>query len=365
MLASGRRQLRRTEPSVDPTTLAAELHPLLVQRYGPGVEIHLDHLDVVERRRAVSVGVPVRVRGVPTRLQVTIPRPGAEPTVDRARQQERIQHSAVLERAFAGTGHLVVGMVGHLPTLDAIVTEHVEADPLRELLVQASDRSGPPSIVMEEVYRRLGQWLGHYYVQVGQAQILRATPAQLLAFAEFELDRLVELTDAIDHDRLRRRVDGLLMGLATTDVVFAHPHGKLQAGTVLITADGRPTVVGPITGGDRWAPLVFDLATLLVDPIITRRQWMWHLPAVEDHTIGRWNYVLLANILPPEFQDPNLVELGCLIAVLHKWRYVLEELSAQPRMGRLRRPLDAWVRLGFERLCLDRDRLGRLVDRPR
>jgi hypothetical protein len=196
------------------------------------------------------------------RLVVKVPRWEEAPTLDAAlaagpQESTRKEHAALRAMAAAvgaaaDAGLAAVVPVAYLPEINAVVTERLEAAPLRARL-----RSWPGAERRQsEVLRRAGRALRLYHDRVAGAAPAHLDGAALAAEVEAAigagLTRRGTLLVVAEEAR-RRRGSGAIVG---------DSHGDFTLANVLVTAEGRAAVLDPnLVPG----PLLADAAKLLTD----------------------------------------------------------------------------------------------------
>ncbi|MFH1331461.1 MAG: aminoglycoside phosphotransferase family protein [Actinomycetota bacterium] len=197
-------------------------------------------------------------------LVVKVPRWEEAPTLEAAlaagpQESTRREH-ATLEAiadavgASGDPGLAAVAPVAYLPDINAVVTERLEAGPLRSRLGPRPGAEGRQAAVL----RRAGRWLRLYHDRVAGAAPGRFDGAALA----LELERVAAV---VARPSLREALAGLARRARERDgveAVVGATHGDFNLANVLVTGDGRVAVLDPnLVPG----PLLQDAAKLLTD----------------------------------------------------------------------------------------------------
>lgn len=273
------------------------------------------------------------------RLVVKIPRWEEAPTLEAAlaagpQESTRREHATLeaLAAAVAGSadpGLAVVLPVAYLPGINAVVTERLEAAPLRSRLGRwpGSERREA------EVLRRAGRALRLYHDRVAGAVAGTFDGERLAAELEAEAARLggipsrwsAALASLARQAREHHR-DPVLLGAA---------HGDFNLANVLVTGDGRVAILDPnLVPG----PLLVDVAKLLTDLRMRRSR------ALTLGLLGRKGLAAAEAAFLEGYGPADLSLLGFLRAVATVRRGLETEDRLPARPAALRRVAGALLR---------------------
>lgn len=271
-------------------------------------------------------------------LVVKIPRWEEAPTLETAlaagpQQSTRREHAtleaiSVAVEASGDLGLAAVLPVAYLADLNAVVTERLDAVPLRSRLGPRPGAEGRQA----EALRRAGRWLRLYHDNVAGAVAGALDGAALAA----------ELEDLSAHPSVPLLLQETLAALARqarerdgSPAVVGAAHGDFNLANVLITGDGRVAVLDPnLVPG----PVLQDAAKLLTDLRLRRGR------ALTLGRVGRRGLEAAEAAFLDGYGPADAALLGFLraVATARRWAEMESRLAAQA--GPLRRPAAAVLR---------------------
>lgn len=230
--------------------------------YGPGAR-RVGEAPVEVRAWSVHLRPVIRTRGREITLVVKIPTWKEAPDLDAAlaagpqegtrRESEVLEAIRAMVAAARDPGLTAVVPVAYVPEINAVVTEMLDAVPLRSLLRPGCWARARIALA------GTGRWLRLFHETIGGA----ATGP----FPAAEIHREIESVHRVAADR---RAPGLIgevleeigeraRRLSGSECVLAATHGDLGPSNILVDRDGRVAVIDP-NGVD--GPAVGDLAKL-------------------------------------------------------------------------------------------------------
>jgi len=164
-------------------------------------------------------------------------------------EYETLGQIEAMVAASADPGLAAVRRVAYVDEINAVVTEKLDAVPLRRLRGPVKTGAGPA----------IGRWLRRFHDEIGGASDARFESAMVAGDLD-ELEHRANAVGPVLEDAvasLRAQADGL----RGTPVRIATTHGDLGPSNVLVTPDGRVAVIDPnmVEG-----PAGSDLAKLAV-----------------------------------------------------------------------------------------------------
>jgi len=285
------------------------------------------------------------------RLVAKIPRWEEAPTLEAAlsagaqaatrREQAALQAIATALAAQGDPTLVAVVPVAYLADLNAIVTERLEAAPLRSRLGLLPGAEGRRAAW----FGAAGRWLRLYHQQVGGAAPGRFDGAGLASALEVAAGScqgvarpLQEILVALSHRA--RRQDGAALVTAAT-------HGDFNLSNVLVTGDGRVAVLDPnLVPG----PALEDAAKLLTD-LRTRRARALTMGRLGGAGVEEAEAAFLAGYGPA---DLNLLPFFRAVATARRWvemegrltgprRHPMLRLGAVPMRRYLASEVERWA----------------------
>jgi hypothetical protein len=302
--------------------------------YGPSARLALLE-DPEAHAWSVQFGAVVETASGRKRLVVKIPRWKEAPTLEAAlaagsQESTRREHATLV--ALAATvaaagdpGLAAVAPVGYLPEVNAVVTERLEAAPLRDRLGWWPGAEGRQA----EVLRRAGRALRLYHDRVaGAAPGLwdgAASAAELEKAAARGLAPRGPLPALAGEARKRHG----------STVIVGDAHGDFNLANVLVTSDGRVAVLDPnLVPG----PLLADAAKLLTG-LRMRRERSLTLGLLGRRGLRTAESAFLDGYGPV---DGDLLRLLRALATVSRGGEMAESLADRPKM--VRRAAEAVLR---------------------
>lgn len=268
-------------------------------------------------------------------LVVKVPCWEEAPTLEAAlaagpQQSTRKEHATLVALAAAvaasgDPGLAAVSPLGYLPEANAVVTERLEAVPLRACLGRRPGAEGRQA----EVLRRAGRALRLYHDRVAGAAPGRLDGSSLAA----------ELAESAATDAIpRTAVVALAQEARDRDhsaALVGDSHGDFNLANVLVTTDGRVAVLDPnLVPG----PLLADVAKLLTD-LRMRRARSLTLGLLGRRGLRVAEAAFLGGYGPA---DPALLGFLRRVAAVRRGREMAGRLTT--RRGVLRRAAGAVLR---------------------
>jgi len=253
----------------------------------------------------------------------------AGPQEGTRREHAALQAVDAAVAAKGDTGLAAVVPVAYLPGLNAVVTERLEAVPLRSRLGPRPGSEGRHA----QVLQRAGRWLRLYHEKAAGASAGHFDGAA----AAGELQDLAA-RQAAAHPSLQKALEALAREARDRDgapAVVGLTHGDFNLANVLVTADGRVAALDPnLVPG----PVLADVAKLLAD-LRLRRARLLTGGRVGNRGVKVAEAAFLEGYGPT---DAGLLGFLRGVATVRRWVEMEEHLAGLP--GPLRRAAAAAVR---------------------
>ena len=209
-------------------------------------------------------------------------------------------------------GFAAVQPVAYLAEVNAIVTEVIDAVPLRSKL---SVRPDPSTL-----FAAAGRWLRIYHDRVGEASEQPFPAGELLA----ELERAAAGARRWP-DLLRRYLDVARSALVALDGVPVRAgllHGDFNLSNVLVTGDGRVAVIDTNRAE---GPVALDLARLITDLRTHKGRALTFGLRPPSSAVREWQAAFLSGYGDPP--DPSLPAVRAA-AVTERWADIEARIAA-------------------------------------
>jgi aminoglycoside phosphotransferase (APT) family kinase protein len=259
------------------------------------------------------------------RIAVKVPRWDEAPTLGDALAagpqsdtEREFSELRAIHHAVAGAGDdglTAVVPLGHVRDVNAIVTEVIEARPLRAHLAVRPDPA--------HLFAAAGRWLRLYHDRVGAAAEAPFPVERCIA----DLERLAEQAGRWP-DLLRRYHEvarAALVALEGVRVRTARLHGDFNLSNVLVTEDQR---VAAIDTNLAEGPVAFDLARLITDLRTHRGRALTFGLRPPSSAVREWQAAFLSGY--GDSPDPSLAAVRAA-AVTERWAEIEARIaSASP-----------------------------------
>lgn len=253
----------------------------------------------------------------------------------KAETKKYLEGTTAIANAFAGTDFCYIRPLGSLPSFNAVVTEEVRSQSLRELfdasnMVVGREKSDQAfAVYLQEA----GRWLRYYHQRVGKLSVERLLHEDAITAVDHEINKLAMWTEnTIDLDWLRGQCYALAETVAGRSVSFARLHGDFHYANILLAKNGRIGGIDANADTARRAVYV-DIAKLIIDPLTIKRQWVSYGLTFPPRRAQRFTDAILRGYFQQQRVDSELLTFYMLLALIDKWTYLERRLKTSTDSG--------------------------------
>jgi hypothetical protein len=313
--------------------ITEELTPSLSLWFGPDAIFAETHPDLSIRRWSFFLRYPIALPADASKhILVKIPRQPEMQTLEeavaaqhlRATQQQEYEMLRAMAEAFSEQGNqtcCAIRPLTYLTDWNALVTEELSAQPLKDLIMRPQIVLGRPRswFRLETALTGAGRWLRIFHEQLGA---LRTEPLSLDMMqreVDQTLDRLVytSVVQPVDLTSVRASANRIMAGLLHEPVPTAILHGDFNCANILVTPDMRVTALD--NNNSLRAPVYNDLAKLITDLATRKVQVFSQGLFVPGPSLARCQHAILAGYFADEPYNIQVLNFACALAVIRKW----------------------------------------------
>lgn len=239
---------------------------------------------------------------------------------DTTREEHRVLAAVAAMVAGSGDpGLAAVPVLAYLPGLNAVVTERIDAVPLRRRL------GGPGGAA---AVAAAGRWLRRFHAEVGEARTAWCEAGSVIATLEHAASGLPARRAAGPREHLAALADRAA-GLQGHSAPHAGLHGDYNLANVLVDRSGRVAVLDPNL---EWGPAAADAAKFLTALRVRR------VRALTLGLAGRHGLAALERAFLHEsgVEDDALLRFLRAAATLERWIEMEHRVEGLPRRSPIR-----------------------------